>query len=156
LWTVDVECSAVLGADFLKLLLQADGNALGIQRIGFRENQRKQIRREAVDGIRGPQLAGHGLCGVAPSRGVLILVFCRGGRGLAFTSKRDIVFCMVMALRYSIVRRSRNDLDRAWSATNPRCLLLQGDVALQLCQDLLFELPHGALALEQVTDKKKG
>src|SRR6266849_9557643 len=34
-------------------------------------------------------------------------------------------------------------------------LLLQGEVALQLRQYLLLELAHGALALEQVTHKKK-
>jgi len=80
----DVEGFAVLGADFLQLFLQPDGNALGIECIGFGENQGKQIRREAVDRIGGPQFAGHGFRGVAPSRGVVLAIFRGRIRGFGF------------------------------------------------------------------------
>jgi len=34
-------------------------------------------------------------------------------------------------------------------------LMLQGDVAFELRQNLLFQFAHGALAVEQVADKKE-
>ena len=77
----NIERLAVFGANFLQLLLQPDGNALGIENIGFRKNQRKQIGPKAVDGVRWPQFAGHRFRGIAPGFGALIL-FCGPGRGL--------------------------------------------------------------------------
>src|SRR5205814_573528 len=72
LWVVvrgDVKRFAVLRSDVLQLFLQTNSNALRIQRIRFRQDQRENVRSEPVNGIRGPQLAGHRFCRIAP-RGV--------------------------------------------------------------------------------------
>ena len=46
--------------------MQADGDALGIEGIRLGQHERENFLREPVDGIGGPQLAGHRFRRIAP------------------------------------------------------------------------------------------
>ena len=70
----DIECFAMLRANVLQLFLQADGDALGIERIRFGQHERENFLREPVDGIGGPQLAGHRFRRIAPGRVVVAVL----------------------------------------------------------------------------------
>src|SRR5713226_9632981 len=150
-----LEGAAVLGADALQLFLQTDGDALGVERIGFRENQAEKIGSEVIDGIGGAKLAGHGFGGVAESGGIV----AGGGGGADFGADEQQSEIFLHGHGAAILHGEaipemvdvRHGLEQVGAG-----LQAQLDIALKLFQNLLLELADGALAFEQVTDEEKG
>ena len=120
--------------------------------------------RKPVDRIRGPELAGHRFCGIAPGfRAPVILHgdrktvgFCGRGCGLALRKqerKRPLHGHCAAVLHGDaipemiLIGHGLQQVDAG--------LMLQGDVAFQLRQQVLLQFAHGALAVEQVTDKEQ-
>ena len=146
----DVKRGAVFGADFLQSFLQAGGDALGIQNVGPRKDQRKNIRRKTIDRICGAEFARHGLGGVAPGFGTAV-EFCGRVNGLGFheqDGKRFLhghgppVFHGQAIPEMILVGDGLEQIHAG--------LVLQGDVAVQLREQVLLQFANGALAVEQV------
>lgn len=90
----EVKERAMARANRLQFFLQAQGDALGIQTIGFRENQTEKIVGEPVIGIGGMQFFGHSLGSVA--EGGLSTVGRSFGAGLRFNQDKGNILLHVL------------------------------------------------------------
>jgi len=70
----DVKRKTMLGSNRLKLFLEPEGYALGIQRVGFGQDDGKEFWREVVNRIRGPEFARHSFGGFTPSGFALLRI----------------------------------------------------------------------------------
>lgn len=149
----EIKGGTVFRAHDLEFFLQADGDSLSVQRIGFGKHDAKELVGEPIDGIRGPQSFGHSL-GCITERGFLIVARAVGARvrlgehhrkGLLH-AKRPAKFHAeaipeVILIRHG-VEQVRAGLD------------LEGNVTLEFGEQVLLELGKGALAIEKVADEK--
>jgi hypothetical protein len=148
-----LEEAAVFCADGLQLFLQADGYALGVERIGFGEDESENFGGQAIDRIRGAKLAGHGFGGVAERGGVVAV---GGGAELGLDDQQGEI--ALHGHRAAILHGEaipemidvRHGVEQVGAG-----LQAEFDIALELFENLLLELADGALALEQIADEKK-
>jgi hypothetical protein len=149
-----LEGPAMLGADALQLFLQADGNSLGVERIGFGQNQAKNFRREPIDGIGGAQLAGHGFGSVAEGGGAVGAGCGSGEFGLDQQEGEIFLHGHRTAIFHGEAIPEMVDVRHGVQQVGAS-LQAEFDIAFELFENLLFELVDGALAFEQVADEEK-
>ncbi len=148
-----LEGAAVLGADGLQFFLQADGYALGVERIGFGEDEAENFWGQAIDGIRGAELAGHGFGGVAERGGVVAV---GGGAKLGLDDKQGEIALHGhgAAILHGEAIPEMVDVRHGVEQVGAG-LQAKFDIALELFEDLLLEFADGALAVEQIADEEK-
>ena len=149
-----LEGAAVFGAHGLQFFLQAHGDALGVERIGLGENQAKNFWGEAIDGIARAQLAGHGFGGIAERGGIVAV---GGGAELGLDDEQGEIALHGhgAAILHGEAIPEMVDVRHGVKQVGTG-LQAEFDIALELFENLRFELADGALALEQIADEEKG